>query len=355
MPYPLINMQGTLSNPNVALEAARLGAPDHLDTGLAARIDARALAQARQSGLAAINVTVGYVAGPQDPRTATLDDIRAWDAFVAAHSDDLLKVACVNDIVKAQASRCVGVIYGFQNSEMFGDRVASVADYAGLGVRIMQLSYNGRNRVADGCAVADDRGLSPFGHQVMAQMQAQRVLVDLSHSSWKTCLDALCAATAPLAITHTACRELANLARNKSDAELRLLAQSGGVVGIYCMPFLREQGQPMASDLVRHIEHAIHVCGEDHVGFGSDGSVVAVDDLDNYLRFLNEDLAQRKQAGIGAAGENEAVALFLPDLCGPTQFAALADLLQRRGHSSARVEKIMGGNFLRLLREVWGG
>ena len=134
------------------------------------------------------------------PADLVPDDIRAWDAFVAAHSDDLLKVACVNDIVKAQASRCVGVIYGFQNSEMFGDRVASVADYAGLGVRIMQLSYNGRNRVADGCAVADDRGLSPFGHQVMAQMQAQRVLVDLSHSSWKTCLDALCAATAPLAI-----------------------------------------------------------------------------------------------------------------------------------------------------------
>jgi membrane dipeptidase len=255
----------------------------------------------------------------------------------------------------AHASRRVGVIYGFQNSEMLGADASSVEHYSRLGVRIMQLTYNGHNRVADGCMVAQDKGLSAFGREVLEQMHAQRVLVDLSHSSERTCLDAIQASASPVSITHTGCRALVNLPRNKSDTELRQLAQKGGVVGIYGMPFLRAAGQPMAADLILHIEHAINVCGEEHVGFGSDGSVTAVDDLTSYLRFLSEDVAQRKQAGVGAAGESESVALFLPDLCGPSQFNDLAEHLRRRGHSSSRIERILGGNFLRLMREVWGG
>lgn len=206
------------------------------------------------------------------------------------------------------------MIYGFHNSEMLGDDARSVAHYAQLGVRIMQLSYNGRNRLGDGCMVANDQGLSNFGHEVLAQMQAQRVLVDLSHSSEKTGLDALRASIRPVAISHSGCRALVDLPRNTSDAMLRQLAAKGGVLGLYGMPFLRQQGQPMANDLLRHLEHAIMVCGEDHVGIGSDGHVTAVDDLANYLHFLGQDVARRKQAGVGAAGEREAVALFLPDL-----------------------------------------
>lgn len=87
-------------------------------------------------------------------------------------------------------------------------------------------------------------------------------------------------------ITHTGCRALVDLPRNKSDAELRQLARKGGVVGIYGMPFLRGAGQPMAADLIQHMEHAINICGEEDVGFGSDGSVTAVDDLTSYLRFF---------------------------------------------------------------------
>lgn len=354
MPYPVINLQGLLSNPNVALEAAKAGTLDRIGSGIGARVDARALADARQSGLAALNLTIGHVAGSADPRSTTLDDIRAWDAFIAEHGDTLLKVHSAADILAAQASERIGVIYGFHNSEMLGDDAQSVAHYAQRGVRIMQLGYNGRNRVGDGCMVALDQGLSNFGHEVVAQMQAQRVLVDLSHSSEKTSLDVLRVATRPVAISHSGCRALVDLPRNSSDAVLRQLAAKGGVLGLYGMPFLRQQGQPMAIDLLRHLEHAIQVCGEDHVGIGSDGHITAVDDLANYLHFLGQDVAQRKQAGVGAAGEREAVALFLPDLCGPTQFQALAELLQRRGHSSSRIEKIMGGNFLRLLREVWG-
>lgn len=120
------------------------------------------------------------------------------------------------------------------------------------------------------------------------------------------------------------------------------------------MPFLRERGQPRAQDLIRHLEHAINVCGEDHVGLGSDGGTTAIDDLPTYLHYLAEAAAERKQSGTGAAGENDAVTLFLPDLCGPMQFNNLVDLLQARGHTSDRIDKILGRNFLRLMREIWG-
>lgn len=353
MPFPVVNAMGVLGNPNIALEAAKAGRLAQIGSGPVARIDERALGDACQSGLSALNVTLGHVVGPGEPYALTLDEIQIWDEFLAKNSEHLIKVLGVEDVLSAHASGRVGVIYGFQNTEMLGLEPARVAEFSAAGVRVMQLTYNGRNAVADGCMVADDAGLSSLGREMVAQMNAQRVLVDLSHSSTKTCLDAIRHSTAPVAITHSACRALADLPRNKSDEELRLLAQQGGVVGIYAMPFLREQGQPRAEDLLRHIEHAINICGEDHVGFGSDGSITTIDDVATYMRYLAEDVAQRRQAGVGASGESEAVALFLPDLCGPGQFQALAEHLERRGHSSARIEKILGGNFLRLMREVW--
>ena len=146
---------------------------------------------------------------------------------------------------------------------------------------------------------------------------------------------------------------MADHPRNKSDAELRLLADRGGVIGMYFMPYLRVAGQPMAADLVAHLEHAISICGEDHVGLGTDGGTTAHDDMTAYRRQLEDEIAQRRRMGIGAPGETADVSTFLPDLCGPTQFQRLADLLAARGHGAARIEKILGGNFRRLMAEAW--
>ena len=156
-----------------------------------------------------------------------------------------------------------------------------------------------------------------------------------------------------MAITHTGCRAVTDHPRNKSDAELRVLAARGGVVGLYFMPYLRVAGQPMAANLVAHLEHAIDVCGEDHVGLGTDGGTTRHDDMAAYRRALEDEIAQRRALGIGAPGETADVATFLPDLCGPTQFQRLADLLAARGHAESRIEKILGGNFRRVMSEAW--
>jgi membrane dipeptidase len=350
--YATINALGVLDNPNLAPpqgdDADALGY-----AGGARAVDMRSLADARSAGLSAVNITLGHVAGTGDPFCETVRDITGWNAFVARHPGALRRVLNVADIAAAADAGQVGVIYGFQNTQMLGRELDRVRLFAKMGVRVIQLTYNGRNAVGDGATVPDDQGLSRFGGDVVERLQAEGVLVDLSHSSEKTCLDALAIAQKPVAITHAACRAVADHPRNKSDAELRLLAEHGGVVGLYFMPYLRLAGQPMAADLVAHLEHAISVCGEDHVGLGTDGGTTAHDDMTAYRRQLEDEVAKRRQLGIGAPGETADVATFLPDLCGPTQFQRLADLLAARGHSDKRIGKILGGNFRRLMAEAW--
>ena len=356
--FATINALGVLDNPNLpaSFEADEADAEDVDTLGYVSgtrNIDARALADARSAGLSAVNITLGHVAGSGDAFCETVRDITGWNAFVAEHADTLRRVLSVSDIAEAADAGQVGVIYGFQNTEMLGRELDRVRLFAKMGVRVIQLTYNGRNAVGDGATVPDDQGLTRFGAEVLERLQCEGVLVDLSHSSEKTCLDALALAQRPLAITHSACRAVADHPRNKSDAELRLLAERGGVVGLYFMPYLRLAGQPMAADLIAHLEHAIDVCGEDHVGLGTDGGTTAHDDMTAYRRRLEDEVARRRALRIGAPGETADVATFLPDLCGPTQFGRLADLLGARGHCQSRIEKILGANFRRLMAEAW--
>jgi membrane dipeptidase len=353
MPYAVINALGVLDNPNLLLHPGGADRAALAYASTAAAVDARALDDARAAGVCAVNVTLGHVAGSDDPFEATRRDIAAWDDFIAHHPHALRKVLTGADIDAAHTAGQVGVIYGFQNTEMLGRDATRVDEFARLGVRVIQLTYNGRNAVGDGATVADDRGLSAFGAEILARLETQRVLVDLSHSSEKTCLDALHFARRPPAITHTGCRALADHPRNKSDPELRLLADRGGVVGLYFMPYLRLAGQPQAADLIAHLEHALHVCGEDHVGLGTDGGTTAHDDLAAYRAWLAEEVEMRRRLGIGAPGETADVFCFLPDLGGPGQFERLAQLLAERGHSETRIAKLLGGNFRRLMGECW--
>lgn len=344
-----VNLQGTLSDNNLSLEAAKAGTPGSQGRTLADRIGPRGIADARASGLAAVCVTVGHVLGDADALASTLEDIDRWDAFLAQRADVFSKAFTAAQVRQAEAAGRIAVVPGFQNSEMLGDDASRVALFARRGIRIMQLTYNGANRVGAGCMVPQAQGLTPFGHAVLDAMAASRVLPDLSHAHESTLGDALAHVNGPLLVSHTGCRALADHPRNLGDEALRAVADSGGLVGLYAMPFLRDHGQPMLADWLRHIEHAIQQCGEDHVGVGTDGPISAIDDVPAYMRHLAEDIAERRRLGVSASGEDPEVALFLPDCRGPQQFARLADALAARGHGAARIEKLLGGNALRLL------
>jgi membrane dipeptidase len=346
----IVNALGGLENPNLALGRPS-GGPADTD---APDVDARAIADAKAAGLTAVNITLGYVAGPEDPFEYTVKTIGEWDAVLRAHPADLIKVDRAADILRAHDEGKIGVIYGFQNAVQIEHDLARIDTFGDLGVGVIQLTYNPANALGDGSMAPENRGLTDLGRQAVARLNARKIMVDLSHSGERTCLDAIAASKAPISINHTGCRALNDLPRNKTDAELRGVAEKGGFVGIFFMPFLAATGHASAEDVVAHIEHAVKVCGEDHVGIGTDGDVTAIDDLGAYQADLAKEVAERAKAGIGAKGERADTYPFVVDLRGVDQFRKLGRLLAAKGYSRARIEKILGRNFVRFAREVWG-
>jgi membrane dipeptidase len=350
----IINALGGLDDPNPPPGAkdpsGQLPAVQGLEP---LALNERAMRDAQASGLTAINITLGYVSGNMEPFEYTISEIGQWDALLRANGRRLLKVDTATDILRAKAEHKIGVIYGFQNAAMVGTNAARVDIFANLGVRVIQLTYNPANLLGDGSMAPENRGLTPLGREVVERLNANRVMVDLSHSGEKTCLDAARASKQPISINHTGCRALNDVPRNKTDEELRLVATKGGFVGIYFMPFLNPSSHATADDVVAHIDHAVNVCGEDHVGIGTDGTVTAIDDLEAYKAHLAAEIAARRAAGISATGERPDSFPFVVDLRGVGQFRDLAHRLERRGYRTGRIEKILGSNFLRYAQDVW--
>ena len=347
----IINGLGGVDNPN---PEARKKAEARRAAGDLYSLDEQGLKDALASGLTATNLTLRYNFGDEDPFESTIQSISQWNATIDRYPDKLKKVWKAEDIRRSHKEGKIGIIYGFQNAVMVGNKPERIDVFANLGVRIIQLTYNPQNQLGSGSMVPVDTGLTDLGKEVIEHLHANKVILDLSHSGHQTCLDATRAAKRPITISHTGCKVLADLPRNKTDKELRLVADTGGVVGIYFMPFLRTDIQPLADDVVRHIEHAINICGEDHVGIGTDGGITQIDDVELYRKNHRKQYEQRVKLGIASTGEKPNNMPFIEDLRGPGQFRKLADLLSARGHNTSRIEKILGSNNLRLMQEIWG-
>jgi membrane dipeptidase len=326
-----------------------LGTPGGEDDTLDTPLTAAEINDVRASGLTAINLIVGGPASYDE----TVRAIAYWNAEIAAHPDVFLLVRHAADIAEAKRSGRLGLIYGFEDTNPFGEDLVRLDTFRNFGVRIFQLTYNKRTLVGDGCLEPGNAGLSVYGRKLVARLNERKALVDLAHAGERTTLEAIEASTASIAISHTGCAALTPNPRNKTDHELRKLADKGGYVGIYLMPFLRSQGQPMADDVIRHIEHAIDVCGEDHVGMGTDRATSPFVLTPEYKKSFAEKIKERRRQGISAPGEDPDVYLYVPDLNSSDRFLRIADLLRKRKHSDARIEKILGGNFNRLLKDVW--
>ncbi|TLY51389.1 MAG: peptidase M19 [Gammaproteobacteria bacterium] len=331
-----------------------LGGPGGYADDMSTALSAAALDDTRKSGLSAVNVTVSGVGSYARNYDETIRNIAYWSAQIAAHPDRLMPVRTGADLDTARCAGKLGLIYGFQDATPLGEDIDRVDTFRDLGVRIFQLTYNRRNLVGDGCLESGNAGLSEFGRKLVAKLNERKLLVDLSHAGERTTLEAIDASKSPIAISHTGCAALASLPRNKTDNELRKLADKGGYVGIYLMPFLRSKGQPTAADLIAHLEHAIDVCGEDHVGIGSDGAISPIAVTPEFKKKFANEVNERRKRGISAPGEDPNVYTFLPDLNRADRFARIAELLVVRGHSAARIDKVLGANFARTLKEVWG-
>ena len=312
-------------------------------------LNAGQLENVRKSGITAINLTVGKPGGFED----TVREIAFWLNQIELHPDYFRLVKRHSDIAAAKAEGKMGIIFGFQGMGMIGTDLSLIDTFEQLWVKIMQLTYNDRNALGAGSSLPDSEGLTELGRQAVARLNERNILVDLGHSNARTAMDAVKASTRPITISHNGCRAIYNSQRNQPDEVLRAVAQRGGVVGIYLMPFLGHD--PVAASrrlLMRHIEHALQICGEDHVGIGSDQSITPVEITPAYMAVVRKTAEERQKAGIGAPGEAD-TPVTVPDVNTPLRLEIIANDLAKAGHPTRVIEKVIGGNFNRLFKEIW--
>jgi membrane dipeptidase len=282
------------------------------------------------------------------------EQLAYWEGNLARHPETFTLVVKGADLARAHREGKVGLILGFQDSSPIGEDLDRVEQFHKRGIRVIQLTHNPRNLVGDGCMEPGNAGLSAFGHQVIEKLNSQRILVDVAHGGRRTTAEGIAASKAPVLISHTGCAALADVPRCTTDESLRAMADRGGVAGIVFWPYLSRKEQPMGEHAIRHIEHAIDVCGEDHVGIGTDATVSAVNRTAEFEKENRELIARLVKENIFDSGRPADLYLFLPDLNHVRRFETLGAMLSARGHPDARIEKILGGNFARVMTEVWG-
>lgn len=304
-----------------------------------------------ESGITAVNFTVPY---PGHDFQQAVANIALVQGAADAHHENLLIVRRQEDIDQAKKEGKLGLIIGFQSTEMMEDEISRIDLFHGLGARIMQLTYNGRSLYGDGCLEPGNAGLSRLGHEAVARMNDVGVAVDLSHASQRTTAEAIAVSSKPVLISHTGCNAIYSHPRSNDDAELRAAAETGGVIGIYLMPFLDGGTGPLTSEMFfAHLDHALDVCGENHVGIGSDQGIKPIDDGPEYRENLREEVEMRQKMGISAPGESPDRPPFIPAFNDERRMDLIAKAMAERGYSTGVVEKVLGANFHRAFGEIW--
>jgi len=312
-----------------------------IDGLIIAKWNRELLEDMRRGGLTAANCTVSVWEGFQ----ATVDNIVQTNALLAA-SDDLVRpVHTTADITRAKEEGKTGIIYGFQNAHAFEDQIGYVEVFKRLGVGIVQMCYNTQNLVGTGCYERDG-GLSGFGREIVAEMNRVGVMCDLSHVGETTSREVIETSEKPVCYSHCLPSGLKEHPRNKSDAELRFIAEHGGFVGVTMFtPFLRAGVDATVDDYVEAIEYVMNIVGEDAIGIGTDftqGQDQA------FFEWLTHDKGYaRRLTNFGTIINPEGIRTI-------GEFGNLTEALLRRGMSERQVRKIMGENWMRVLKEVWG-
>lgn len=319
------------------------------------RMSDRGWSETVATGVTMVRDTVAPVGNVADPWAEYQTSIRDRLNFIAANPDRMILVRSAADILKAKRERKFAVLLGTQDTCMVGPVLERLAQMKKDGVMTVQLTYNLRNLAGDGSLEPANGGLSNLGRDTIRRIETEKLLLDLSHGGARTIDEAIAFAKRPLVISHTGARALVDHPRNTSDAAIRDIADKGGVVGVYFMPYLKADSHPHATDVIAHVEHVAKIAGEDHVGIGTDNGVLPLQFTPEAKKKLDDWQRERIRLGIAAPGEAVGVYPYLADYNSVDRYRRFADELARRGWSEARLEKLMGANFLRVYRDAWGG
>ncbi|MBY9078489.1 dipeptidase [Paenibacillus sp. HN-1] len=260
-----------------------------------------------------------------------------------------------DDLELAAKAGKKSVILTFQEPYPIGDSLNNLRVFYELGVRVVQLTYNKANYIGTGCTESRDRGLTDFGRRVIAEMNRLGMLVDVSHCSRDTVIDAIKASSQPIVFSHANVKQISSNPRNKTDEEIKLLAENGGVMGLtpwapICWTRKNDE-QPSLDDYLDHVEYVIKMVGIDHVGFGGDctpdgksdesGTIVQAtmypQVAGDYYTRVGTDYALAHAKGFDGVKDIDNVVRGL----------------EKRGYGESDIEKFLGGNFARVIKQVW--
>lgn len=296
----------------------------------------------RRGGLTGANCTCCVWENFRD----TMINIGRWNEWLRTYGEYIVKARTVADIRQAKRDGRTAIVLGFQNTSAFEDRLEFVEIFKDAGVGIVQMTYNTQNLVGSGCYESTDSGLSDYGHEVVAEMNRVGMLCDLSHVGSKTSRDVIVASKKPVAYSHCLPKGLKDHPRNKTDEELRFIADHGGFVGVTMFtPFLKRGPESEISDYLEAIEYVIDIVGEDGVGIGTD---FTQGHGRPFMEWITHDKGYARS--LTEFGEVK----FPPGFSSIGEFPNLTRAMEQRGWKEGRIRKVMGENWLCLLEDVWG-
>jgi membrane dipeptidase len=301
---------------------------------------------------AGVNVVKFSLGGINEDFATTVEEIAWVERMIELHPAYFTQVRVPADLQRAKIERKMGLILSFESVDMLEGKLERIELFRNLGVRVMQLSYNRKSPFAAGVMEPNGGGLSSLGQEATRKMNRLGIAIDLSHANAQTTSETISASTKPVIISHAGCARIHPHPRNKTDDQLRAIAGKGGVAGIYDLPYLTASPkQPTVEDYMLHMEHALEIMGEDHVGIGSDVSIKPFDSSPKGMAEFDKAEQMRQKAGLAAPEEDRPI--YVVGLNTPRRIEIITDELLKRGHSSSVVEKIIGANFVRVFTEIW--
>jgi membrane dipeptidase len=298
----------------------------------------------KDSGINIIHPAVGL--GGPNAYDSALRFFAAWNAFIANHDEHLMRIDSPADLARVKKSGKLGIVLGLQNSEQFRT-LADVDLFRGLGQRVSQLTYNSRNLIGNGSTERRDEGISDFGVAIIERMNKVGMAVDVSHCGDRTTLDAFEISKKPVLITHSNCRALAaGHPRCKADEAIKKVGETGSVMGITAVRMFVKVDEPTTVEhVLDHFDHVRKLIGPEHLGVGSDI------DLYGYDKMPPELNKQLRASYKGSYGFREKI--DVEGLDHPKRMFDLTEGLIRRKYNDAEIQGILGGNFKRVLEQIW--
>lgn len=263
------------------------------------------------------------------------------------NSDKVIRALRAEDVRRAKREGKTAIFMTIENAEPVGNDHDNLDLLYGLGVRSMGLAYNKRNLVGDGRTERTDSGLSSFGLGYIERMNKLGMIVDAAHAGIRTTIEAAEASKTPIIISHSGARNVYNTGRMATDEEMTAVASKGGLIGIHSGPnVLSNASRQTVEVMVDHIDYCVKMVGVDHVAIGSD----------NYFGDKNANHAHtiREHSADGLQNYLTFSAPFMEAIENPSEWMNITRALVKRGYSDADIEKLIGGNTLRLVEQVVG-